>query len=79
MLLSGGRYYTMAAKKPSKPKKVNVVKGSHSVRTEYSDGSVDFVIDWKKLNQQVSQAIKDYETSEVTAVKPKTKVSKKKL
>ena len=38
-----------------------VIVGSHSTRTEYQDGRVDFVTDWDKLAKDVREAIADYE------------------
>ena len=34
-----------------------VIEGSHSTRTEYEDGSVDFTIYWDQLAKDVSAAI----------------------
>lgn len=51
-----------------------VIVGSHSTRTEYEDGRVEFVNDWEALKRDVQEAIAAYEaslTSEVTEEKPK--------
>lgn len=46
--------------KTSKWPKVTV--GSHSTRTEYEDGRVDFVTDWEALLRDVREAIASYES-----------------
>jgi hypothetical protein len=51
----------------NKPKKTKenwpkVIEGSHSVRTEYEDGRVEFVTDWEALKRDVSQALREYES-----------------
>jgi len=38
-----------------------VTIGSHSTRTEYEDGSVEFVTDWEALKRDVGQALREYE------------------
>lgn len=48
-------------KKKTKEVWPKVTVGSHSTRTEYEDGRVDFVWDWEKLQQDVKQAILEYE------------------
>ena len=53
-----------------------VTIGSHSVRTEYKDGRVDFVSDWEKLCKDVSEAIAEYEKQQSQEPK-KTKKTKK--
>jgi hypothetical protein len=35
--------------------------GSHSTRTEYEDGRVEFVTDWEALQRDVKEAIASYE------------------
>lgn len=39
-----------------------VIQGSHSTRTEYEDGRVDFVTDWEALKRDVNEAIKEFES-----------------
>jgi hypothetical protein len=39
-----------------------VTIGSHSTRTEYEDGRVDFVWDWEALQRDVREAIASVET-----------------
>jgi hypothetical protein len=50
--------------KPRKTKEKwpKVIKGSHSIRTEYEDGRVEFVNDWEALKRDVSQALREYES-----------------
>lgn len=48
-----------SSKKSNEWPKVTI--GSHSTRTEYEDGRVDFIWDWEKLQQDVKQAIEEYE------------------
>lgn len=38
-----------------------VTVGSHSTRTEYEDGRVEFVTDWEALQRDVRDAIAAYE------------------
>jgi hypothetical protein len=38
-----------------------VTVGSHSTRTEYEDGRVDFVWDWEALQRDVREAIASVE------------------
>jgi hypothetical protein len=57
-----------------------VIVGSHSIRTEYPDGRVEFESDWDKLKADVEQALAEFalgKTSE-EPVKPK-KTRKKKV
>lgn len=66
----------MAKKKVNEEPKIIV--GSHSVRTEYPDGRVEFESDWDKLKADVETALEEYATSQLKpAVKAKT-VRKKK-
>lgn len=51
-----------------------VTVGSHSTRTEYEDGSVDFVWDWEALQRDVREAIASVENK--TEEKPKRKGKK---
>ena len=50
-----------------------VIVGSHSTRTEYEDGRVEFVTDWEALKRDVSQALREYEQNKLVVEKPKTK------
>jgi len=59
---------TLQATEPKK-KKVKevwpkVIQGSHSTRTEYEDGRVDFVTDWDALQRDVREALAAYELSQ---------------
>ncbi len=51
--------------KPRKTKEKwpKVIKGSHSVRTEYEDGRVEFVNDWDALKRDVTTALRDWENN----------------
>lgn len=40
-----------------------VIVGSHSTRTEYENGRVDFITDWKLLEKDVQNAITSYEST----------------
>lgn len=62
---------TLQATEPLKKKKVKekevwpkVIQGSHSTRTEYEDGRVDFVTDWDALQRDVREALAAYELSQ---------------
>lgn len=75
----------MATKKPA-VKKVKEVKsaepivtvGSHSVRTQYPDGRVEFVVDDEKLRADVMEALAMFATAEKKpAVKAKAVRTKK--
>ncbi len=46
-----------------------VIQGSHSTRTEYEDGRVEFVTDWDALQRDVREAIASVENK--TEEKPK--------
>lgn len=46
-----------------------VIQGSHSTRTEYEDGRVEFVTDWEALQRDVREAIASVENK--TEEKPK--------
>lgn len=41
-----------------------VTVGSHSTRTEYEDGRVDFVWDWEALQRDVREAIASIEITQ---------------
>lgn len=47
--------------KTKKVKWPKVTIGSHSTRTEYEDGRVEFVTDWEALRRDVRDAIASYE------------------
>jgi hypothetical protein len=66
----------MATKKPKavKSQEPVVIRGSHSTRTEYPDGRVEFVTHWDELVRDVTEALAEYEA---TKEKPK-KVKKSK-
>lgn len=53
-----------------------VIQGSHSTRTEYEDGRVEFVTDWDALQRDVREAIASVE-NKTEEVKPKS-IRKKK-
>ncbi len=41
-----------------------VIQGSHSTRTEYEDGRIEFVTDWEALQRDVREAIASVETTQ---------------
>jgi uncharacterized protein YchJ len=47
-----------------------VTIGSHSTRTEYEDGRVEFVTDWDALQRDVREAIADYERQKLVEEAP---------
>lgn len=49
-----------------------IVVGSHSTRTEYEDGRVEFVSDWAALKRDVQAAIHAYESTVTTTGKKKS-------
>ena len=51
-----------------------VTVGSHSTRTEYEHGRVEFVTDWEALQRDVREAIASVEGK--TEEKPKTRKKK---
>jgi len=58
-----------------------VTVGSHSTRTEYEDGRVEFVTDWDALQRDVREAIASYESRmncETPEVKAPAKRTRKK-
>ncbi len=61
----------MARKKKEETNEVwpKVIQGSHSTRTEYEDGRVEFVTDWDALQRDVREAIASVENK--TEEKPK--------
>ena len=57
-----------------------VIRGSHSTRTEYEDGRVEFVTHWDELARDVHEAIASYELSQLKpAVRAKAATRKKKV
>lgn len=69
----------MATKKTKKVEGEPIVTiGSHSVRTQYPDGRVDFVVDDEKLRADVMEALAEFASSgKKPAVKAKTARTKK--
>ena len=59
-------------------KQTKVIVGSHSIRTEYVDGRVEFESDWDKLKSDVEQALKDYSEGKLLEEPPKPKKTRKK-
>jgi len=51
-----------------------VTVGSHSTRTEYEDGRVEFITDWEALQRDVREAIASVEGK--IEEKPKTRKKK---
>lgn len=66
----------MATKKLKKEVSVEpvVIRGSHSTRTEYPDGRVEFVTHWDELVRDVTEALAEFEA---TKEKPKKTRAKK--
>jgi len=52
--------------------------GSHSVRTEYEDGRVDFVVDDAKLQADVYSALAEYVATQSEAINTATPTKKRK-
>ena len=52
-----------------------VIRGSHSIRTEYPDGRVEFESNWEELKNDVNAALAEYAK---TNLKDKPKTEKKK-
>ncbi len=48
-----------------------VTVGSHSTRTEYEDGRIDFVTDWDALQRDVKEAIASVESKQTKNKKKK--------
>lgn len=75
--LTLGETEVKSKKKKAEWPKVTV--GSHSTRTEYEDGRVDFVTDWEALQKDVREAIAAYEAENGKAkIKPPKKLEKTK-
>ncbi|NBP56116.1 hypothetical protein EBU71_06195 [bacterium] len=47
-----------------------ITVGSHSTRTEYEDGRVDFQWNWEKLKKDVNEAISEYERQKLVREAP---------
>lgn len=54
-----------------------IIQGSHSTRTEYEDGKIDFVVDWELLKRDVQNALTEYENSVKLNASSTTKRKKK--
>jgi hypothetical protein len=66
-----------AKKSTAKKSKYPIVTvGSHSVRTEYENGRVDFVVDDVKLKADVLAALAEFEATKPKPVKTRTKKAK---
>jgi len=65
----------MATKK-SKAGKPVVTVGSHSVRTQYPDGRVDFVVDDVKLREDVLAALAEFAATTEQPKKTRAKKTK---
>jgi hypothetical protein len=66
----------MATKK-AKDTWPKIIQGSHSTRTEYEDGRVDFVTDWDALARDVRESLASVETKgELNGKTRKTRKSK---
>lgn len=50
-----------------------IIRGSHSTRTEYEDGSIEFVTHWDELVRDVQNALTEYENSVKVNAVNKTK------
>ena len=71
----------MATKKIKKAKiegEPVVIRGSHSTRTEYPDGRVEFVTHWDELKRDVEEALAEFTNTFKEAETPK-KTKKKKI
>ena len=53
-----------------------VIQGSHSTRTEYEDGRVEFVTDWEALKRDVRDVIASYE-SRMNCEQPQEQITTK--
>lgn len=54
-----------------------VIRGSHSTRTEYPDGRVEFETHWDELKRDVEEALASVSNQMKPAVKAKTTRKKK--
>lgn len=50
-----------------------VIRGSHSTRTEYPDGRVEFVTHWDELKRDVAEALSSVKQNIVVATEEKVK------
>ncbi len=48
-----------------------VIEGSHSTRTEYSDGHVKFVTHWRKLMHDIREVLAAYDLANPKPTKKK--------
>ena len=60
------------------PKETKVIRGSHSIRTEYPDGRVEFETIWEELVNDVNQALRLYSEGKLSEETPKPKKTRKK-
>ena len=65
----------MATKKKVVATEPVVIRGSHSIRTEYPDGRVEFETIWEELVNDVNAALNQYAKTK-TEEKPAKKVKK---
>ena len=65
----------MPRKKETKDIWPKIIKGSHSTRTEYENGQIEFVTDWDALQIDVRNALTKNEMS-VKVVKNKISTTK---
>jgi hypothetical protein len=54
-----------------------VIRGSHSTRTEYPDGRVEFVTHWDELVRDVTEALAEYDKTKVVEKPKRTPKAKK--
>ena len=57
-------------KKPVVSQEPVVIRGSHSTRTEYPDGRVEFVTHWDELVNDVNAALKEYQIQQLESIDP---------
>ena len=55
-----------------------VIRGSHSIRTEYPDGRVEFETIWEELVNDVNQALREHNEGLISEETPKPKKTRKK-
>ena len=66
------------AKAKTKSTEPVVIRGSHSTRTEYPDGRVEFETHWDELKRDVEQALAEYQLTKPATDVKLTKVKKEK-
>ena len=66
----------MATKKTKNSIEPVVTVGSHSVRTQYPDGRVDFVVDDVKLREDVLAALAEFAATKEQPKKSRAKKAK---